>query len=127
MISTDQQTPTFGSLTQRLINTCIGAVGNRAELFAIEFEEENHRLLGLLLFGAGGLFLAMMTVLLLTGTIIFLVPPEHRVYAALGFAVLYLAGTVVAGMMIRHMLKRKPFAESLKQFKKDAELLDAFK
>src|SRR5262249_34937897 len=105
MTATDQQTPTLGTLTHRLVGTFIGALGNRADLFIIEFEEENHRLLGLVLFGAGGLFLAMMFLLLVTGTIIFLVPQEKRIYAALGFAVLYLAGAIGSGLMIKRLLK----------------------
>jgi uncharacterized membrane protein YqjE len=72
-------------------------------------------------------FLAMIAVLLITGTIIFLVPEPYRVYAAGGFAALYLAGTVAAVLTIKKLIKTPPFAESLKQIKKDAELLEAFK
>jgi uncharacterized membrane protein YqjE len=100
---------------------------NRAELFVVEFEEENDRLLKMVLCGVGALFLSMMTVLLLTGTIIFLVPEPYRVYAAGGFAALYLIGAVGAGLTIKKLIKKPPFAESLNQIKKDSELLDAFK
>jgi uncharacterized membrane protein YqjE len=109
------------------VATLIGAVENRAELFAVEFEEENDRLIRMVIFGVVGLFLAMMTVLLLTATIIFLVPEVYRLYAAGAFAVLYLAGAVVAGLQVKKLLKQSPFAESLSQIKKDAEFLDAFK
>jgi len=66
-------------------------------------------------------------VLLLTGTIIFLVPEQYRVYAAAGFGVLYLIGAVTAVLSIKKLTKTPPFAESMKQLKKDAELLDALK
>jgi len=123
---TDHQLPTLGRLARRTAGTFIGALENRAELFTVEFQEENDRLLKMIIFGVGGVFLAMIAVLLITGTIIFLVPEPYRVYAAGGFAALYVAGTVAAVMMIKKLIKTPPFAESLKQIKKDAELLEAF-
>jgi uncharacterized membrane protein YqjE len=127
MIEADHQLPTLGRLARRTLSTCIGALENRAELFALEFEEENDRLMRLVMFGVAGLFFAMMTVLLVTALVIFLVPDAYRVWAALGFAVLYLAGAAGAGFMVKGLLKQTPFAESLNQIKKDAEILDAFK
>jgi uncharacterized membrane protein YqjE len=124
---TDYQLPTLGRLARRTAGTFIGALENRAELFTVEFQEENDRLLKMIIFGVGGVFLAMIAVLLITGTIIFLVPEPYRVYAAGGFAALYLAGTVAAVLTIKKLIKTPPFAESLKQIKKDAELLEAFK
>ena len=126
MIAEDQL-PTLGRLARRTAATVYGALQNRAELLAVEFEEENDRMLKLVLFGVGGLFFAMLTVLLITATVIFLVPEEYRVYAMLGFAVLYLLGTVSAVFVVKGLMKKAPFGESLNQFKKDAELLDAFK
>jgi uncharacterized membrane protein YqjE len=127
MMDTDHQTPTFGRLAHRTISTCIGALENRAELFALEFEEENDRLIKLVLFGVGGLFFAMLTVLLATGLILYLVPEDYRAWAAFGFALFYLAGAVAAALVIKGLIKQTPFSESLNQIKKDAELLDAFK
>lgn len=133
MTSTDTETdndfqlPTLGRLARRTVGTIIGAVENRAELFTVEFQEENERLLKMMVLGVSGAFLAMMAVLLITGVIIFLVPEQDRGYAAGGFAVLYLGGAVAAGLMIRKLTKASPFAESLSQIKKDSELLDTFK
>lgn len=123
----DEQIPTLGRLARRTAATCLGAFQNRAELLAVEFEEENDRMLRLVIFGVSGLFFAMLTVLLITATIIFLVPDDYRVYAACGFAALYLLGTVASVFLVKGLLKRTPFSESLDQLKKDAELLDAFK
>jgi len=69
----------------------------------------------------------MMTTMLITATVIFLVPEESRVYATLGFAGFYLAGTVAAVWLLKGLLKRTPFAESLNQLRKDSEILDALK
>jgi len=123
----DQQAPTLGRLARRTVATCLGAFQNRAELFAVEFEEENDRLLRLVIFGVTALFLGFMTLMLLTATIIFSFPQADRIYAALGFGVLYLAGTVGVVFTIKGLLKKVPFAESLNQIKKDAELLDALR
>ena len=127
MTTTEEQIPTLGRLARRTAATCLGALQNRAELFVVEFQEENDRLLKLVLFGVGALFLGMMTILLVTGLIIFLVPQDDRVWAALGFAVFYFLGAVAAVLAIKDLLKQAPFAESLNQIKKDSELLDTFK
>lgn len=127
MTAAEEQIPTLGRLARRTVATCLGALHNRAELLAIEFEEENQRLVKLVLFGVGAMFFGIMTVVLVTGLIIFLVPEGARAWAALGFAVLYLLITVGSVFAIKSLLKHAPFAESLKQIKKDSELLDAFK
>jgi uncharacterized membrane protein YqjE len=124
---TDYQLPTLGRLARRTAGTIVGALQNRAELFAVEFEEENDRVLKMVLFGVGALFFLGMAFLLLTGTIIFLVPEQYRVYAAGGFTLLYLIGGGAAAMTVKNLIKKTPFSESLKQLKKDAEILDTFK
>jgi uncharacterized membrane protein YqjE len=126
MIS-EEQIPTLGRLARRTLATFLGALQNRAELLAVEFEEEHDRMLKLVLFGVSALFLAMLTIILVTATIIFSVPQDYRIYAALAFAVLYLLGTVASIFVVKGLLQKTPFADSLDQFKKDAELLDAFK
>jgi len=124
---TDYQLPTLGRLARRTAATIVGALQNRAELFVVEFEEENDRVLKMVLFGVGSLFFLGMAILLLTGTIIFMVPEEYRVYAAGGFSALYLIGGIAAALTVKSLVKKAPFAESLKQLKKDAEILDTFK
>ena len=124
---TDYQLPTLGRLARRTLGTIVGALENRAELFTVEFQEENDRLLTMVILAIGAVMLAMMGILLVTGTIIVLMPERYRVYAAAGFALLYLGGAVAALMTIKGLIKRPPFAESLKQIKKDSELLDTFK
>jgi uncharacterized membrane protein YqjE len=124
---TDYQLPTLGRLARRTLGTIVGALENRAELFTVEFQEENDRLLKMVIYAIAALMLAMMGLLLVTGTVIFLMPEQYRVYAAGGFALLYLGGAGAAVLTIKSLVKKAPFSESLKQIKKDAELLDAFK
>lgn len=127
MTASENQLPTLGRLARRTFSTLLGAVENRAELFALEFEEENTRLLKVVMFGVGGMFLAMMTILLVTALVIFMVPEEYRGWAALGFSVLYCAGAAACVLAVKKLLKKTPFTESLNQIKKDAELLEALK
>jgi len=123
----DNQTGSLASLVRKTLTTGLGALDNRAELFMVEAQEDKSRIVGLIVTGVAALFLGMMTLLLLTGTIIFLIPEDYRLYAAIGFTVLYLAGTIAAVLGLKSMLKRVPFSESLNQIRKDRELLDAFK
>lgn len=92
----------------------------------LELQEEKSRILQLIIRGIGGLFLAMMTALLITGTVIYLVPEEYRLYALGGFAALYLGGTVWAIMSLKTLMKRIPFGDTLAEFKKDSEIMEGF-
>ena len=113
-------------LVRKTFRTGVGALGNRGELFMVEAREERACLIQMVVLGVGGLFLAMLVVLLVTATIIFLLPPEYRLYAAGGFALLYLVGCAAAFVGLGLLLKRTPFAETLSQFRKDRELFDIF-
>lgn len=116
----------MGRLVRKTLATALGALQNRGELLAIELQEEKSRFIQMLALGIGALFLAMMTMLLITGAVIFLIPEDYRIWGVAGFAVLYLAGTIWAVMSLRALLKRPPFGTTLAELKKDAELLEAF-
>jgi uncharacterized membrane protein YqjE len=119
--------PGLGRLVQRLAVTGLGALHNRAELLSVELEEEKGRLLEMVLAGVGLLFLVMMGLVMLTGTIVYLFPEGYRIYAFAGFTILYLGGAVGAFLKLKRVLKEKPFAETLRQVQKDAEWLESFK
>jgi uncharacterized membrane protein YqjE len=127
MAGNDHQTPGFASLASRLGRTGLGALQNRGELFAVEWQEEKARLAELLIWCAGVIFFSSMALILLTGTVIFLLPEALRIYAAVGFILLYLVGVVVAVVTIRGLLKHEPFAESIEQVKKDGLCLESLK
>ncbi len=107
------------NLVGRFARTGWGAVQNRLELFALEWQEEKARFAQLLFRAVGVVFLAIMALLLFTLTIIFLFPPELRLYVAAGFTVVYLVGALIAAAALRSALNREPFAETIDQFKKD--------
>jgi uncharacterized membrane protein YqjE len=116
----------LGTLVNRLGRTALGALENRGELLAVEWQEEKAHLIQLVVLAVALLFLAMLGMLALSATIIFLFPPEYRVYAAAGFTVLYLAAAVAVFFSMKSILKHEPFSESLKQIRKDRALLDVF-
>jgi uncharacterized membrane protein YqjE len=122
----NNRAPGIATLVGRLARTIVGAVQNRFELVALEWQEERTRLADLLVWLVGLLFLGMMGALLLTAVIIFLFPQDLRLYVAAGFTILYLAGAFVAWLEVRSMLRREPFSESVDQARRDQAWLKSF-
>ena len=127
MEENNNHSPGLRTLARRLGRTALGALENRGELLAVEWQEEKGRLIQLLILTVGLMFLALMGLMLLTATIIFLFPENLRLFVAAGFTVLYLAGAGVVFFLLKGLLQKEPFAESLNQIRKDRELLEAFK
>jgi uncharacterized membrane protein YqjE len=119
-------TPSFLSLGRRIARTGLGLLQNRAELLFLELQEEKGRAILLIVGAVGLLFASMMTLLLITGTVIFLVPEGARAYTAGGFALLYFLGALFAFFAIKHQLKRAPFIQTLAELRKDRTALDSF-
>jgi uncharacterized membrane protein YqjE len=127
MADNNHHFPGFTGLLRKLGRTGLGALQNRGELVSVEWREENARLTEILIWAFGLAFFAMAGLLLLTATIILLIPPEFRIYAFAGFTVLYLAGALAAWFNIKTLLKHEPFAESLTQLRKDSVWLESLK
>ena len=125
-MSDNNHTTGLGTLASKIGKTTLGALTNRGELLAVEWQQEKRRLTELLLLSVGMMFLGMMGALLLTATIIFLFPEESRIYVAAGFTILYLGGAGFAFFKLMALIKQEPFEESLKQLRKDRSLLDVF-
>lgn len=126
MAEDNHRAPGLLGLTQRLVFTGLGALRNRGELLAVEWQEERARLTQVMLAAAGFAFLAMLGVVLATATIILLCPEDKRLYVTAGFAVLYLVGAVCLWFALRSLLRRAPFEESLDQIQKDRVWLETF-
>src|SRR5437588_6298050 len=108
MAENNHEPPGIPGLLRKVGLTALGALENRGELLALELQEEKARLLELLVWALGLLFLAIMATLALTATIIFLFPLEAWRYVAAGFTVLYLAAAGFAFFTVRKLLKRPP-------------------
>jgi uncharacterized membrane protein YqjE len=78
---------TFGSF--RKIGGMIAAVlQNRADLLAVELQEEKYRLVEVLILVGIALALGMMALFVFTGVIIFAVPEAYRIWVACGLGVI---------------------------------------
>src|SRR5580698_6668436 len=88
--------PGLVHLVRKIGITVFSSLQNRAELLAIELREENLRVVELFIWGLATCFLALMFLIVATFTVIYLFAPEYRVYAGLGFCVLYLVGAALA-------------------------------
>lgn len=127
MAAENHQQLGIGQLLGRLIRTGLGALENRIELASIEWQEERIRLSELFLWIGALLFLAMIGLMLLTATIIFLFKEEWRLYVAGAFTLLYFLAALGAWLGVRSRLRQEPFQETLNQAKKDREWLQSLK
>ncbi len=127
MERSDNGAPGLLTLVRRLSGTFVGALQNRAELLSVEWQEERAHLTELLVWTVAFIFLALMGVVLLTGTILLLCPDEVRVYVAAGLTLLYFLGAVGAWFVLKRLLKREPFPDTVDQVKKDRVWLDSLK
>ena len=125
MIGSEDHPPGVIPLLRKMARTGLGALQNRGELLLLELEEEKQRLIATAVWTGALLFLAFMGVMLLTATVIFLFPEAYRLWAAAGFAVLYLGGAAASFFIIKSLLKHVPFAESIEQVRKDGEWLES--
>ncbi|HWW01305.1 MAG TPA: phage holin family protein [Candidatus Acidoferrum sp.] len=112
----------FKSL-RRLATTLVAVFQNRVELFAVEMQEERHRLVEVLVLAGGALVLATLAVLVFSAVLICLFAEPYRIYAALGIGVLYVLGAVGLAVRLKERLRTEPFTETLNQIKKDCECL----
>lgn len=127
MAANNDHVPGLIAQIRKFGRTGLGALQSRGELLSVEWREENARLSEILVWAFGLAFLAMAGLLLLTVTIILLVPSELRIYAFAGFTALYLAGALAAWLNVKSLLKHEPFAESLTQVRKDSVWLESLK
>jgi len=125
-MSDNNHTTGLGTLASRIGRTTLGALTNRGELLAVEWQQEKARLTQLLILSVGLMFLGMMGALLLTATIIYLFHEEYRLYVAAGFTILYLGSAGFVFFKLRALVSEEPFSESLKQLRKDRSLLVVF-
>jgi uncharacterized membrane protein YqjE len=120
-----------GVLTQikQLVSTGLSALQNRGELFLLELEEEKTHAMELLVWAMAVGLLGLMFLIVFTGLIIYLFPPPLRIWAILGFCILYAVGALLALLNLKSILKAgaPPFAGSVDEMKKDREWLESSK
>ena len=97
-------------------------VNSRLELIMCEFKEEKSRLVSLLVFGLGSVFLGFLMLMSLTAAVT--VYFRDNAFAVLaGFAAFYLVAMVGFLMILKKRIKAPMFPETIRQLKKDREEL----
>lgn len=119
----DSSPPRSWDALRRLAASLAAILQNRAELFVVELQEERYRLVELLLLAGAAIVLGVLTLVLLTGLIIFVFPESYRLYVAAALAALYALGVVLIIRQIRARLRDEPFTETVSQVKKDWQCL----
>ena len=99
----------------------------RLDLISTELEEEEERLKGMIVLGAIALFCASLGIIFLTLLIVVIFWDTHRFYVLGGFAVLYLALGLIAGLILRKKAMSKPrlLSATLSELAKDRERLES--
>ena len=120
--SESTSTGTFASI-RKLGGIFAAVLQNRADLLAVELQEEKYRLVEVLILVGVALALGMMALFVFTGVIVFSVPEAYRIWVACGLGVVYLLGIVGLWSRIKKLLANQPFPETINQIKKDWECL----
>jgi uncharacterized membrane protein YqjE len=106
-----------------ILGRLVATLHTRAELLAVELQEERYRMIELLLLAGAALLLGGLALLLLSVTLILIFPPTARVYVAAVLVLLYAFGAGFILWRIKHKLRDEPFSETVGQLKKDWECL----
>src|SRR5688572_12716712 len=104
----------LGSL-RSLAEGLIGSAHDRLELLAVELDEEKHRLIQIVVWISGIVFLAMLTTVFASMALVVLFWETSRVAIVCSLAGAYGGALVVVILGFRRYLKRqpKPFAATL--------------
>jgi len=125
MASTDGKSGGLVASFKRLLASFVEALENRADLFCIELQEERNKLIIAFILATAGILFFILCLIMLTFTIIKMVPEDFQDLAAFGFCGLYGAGGVVFFFLLKKMLidGPVPFHDTIEQLKKDKESL----
>lgn len=102
------------------LNDGLSLMETRLRLMSLELQEEKGRIVGLLVWTALSVLFAMLAIVMVTFTVVYLLEGRQRVVALILFAVFYSLAAVVSGLVIRKkLLSTRPFSQTLEEFKKD--------
>jgi uncharacterized membrane protein YqjE len=121
----NREQPGLFAAGRRLLQLTAQTLHVRIGIFSIELREEGLRMIRIFALMAAFIFLAAVTLLLGSFTVIFAVwdDPQARLTALGVLCGIYFAGTAVAGAIIYRALKaeRLPFSDTLREFEKDRQ------
>jgi uncharacterized membrane protein YqjE len=109
----------------RLGATLVAMVQTRVELASVELQEEAQRMLRYLVLSLMALFLAAMTVVLVTFFVILLFWDEHPLVATVLLALLYGTGACLLMLKVKSEIRSRPalLSNTLAELRKDAECM----
>ena len=103
----------FDSVKQ-MGDTLLSAASNRLELFTVELQEEKCRVIELLILAAAAVICGLMSLLMVTATVIYLLPARYRWIALVALCIVYLIGTAIAWFGLKKRMNGpKPFSGTL--------------
>jgi uncharacterized membrane protein YqjE len=97
----------------------------RAELFAVELQEESQRLQRMIVFAALAAVFLAAALLLVAGFVVLLFWDTHRVAASAGVTILYAGVGAWAAMRLRALVRNRPppFEATLEELRRDFEMV----
>ena len=125
MIETEQETVGVMESIRRLGSSLTGLLQARAELFAVELQEEKLRAIRLLVWVSAAIALGVAGLLVAIGGLALFVWEKAGYPGLAGFAVAAIGAAAISLWVIQRRIMRgpAPFAETLAEFRKDAESL----
>jgi uncharacterized membrane protein YqjE len=120
----DRPTGILASL-QRLLGSFAEILHTRVEILTLELEEAGWLVGQLIFYVLISLFFLGLGLLMLTLFIVKASPETYQLYVLGGFAVFYLAISVIAILLVRHKLKTRSrlFSTTLSELEKDRKRL----
>ena len=113
----------LGSL-KKILDTGLGLIQTRLELFSAELEEERRRFFQMILYAAALVVVGILALALLTATIIFAFPENLRLAVLGGLTVVYILGTVLLYWKLNAKLHNcRPLSGTIEEIKRDRESL----
>ena len=127
MTGANENSAGFPGSLRTFLNSGLGLVENRVELFAVELQEEKWRLFRLLISEAALASLGTVALTLVTFTLVIVFWETARLPVLLALSSVYLAGTAFLHQRIHRQLQAgfRPFSSTLDEIKKDRSCLDA--
>ncbi len=122
----DEQNDTGGGLTgsiKRLLESGSGFLSSKFELVSIELQEEKRRILELLVLAAFAMLFAVLALMVVSFTIIILVPDQYRANVLIIMSLLYITVSALLFMRLQRKanLATKIFETTAEELKKDTE------
>ena len=115
-----------GSL-RRSAELVLRTLQNRAQLFGLELESEGRWALSAFIWTAAFIFFAFLSIVIITVTLVLMIPEPLRLWGMLGFSALYLFLAVYAfAGLKKHIKNRRPaMSDTISELKKDLDWIQS--